>query len=122
MTSSMVRGLFLSTKAFFAFFFLLTIICTQSMALGEVASPSIDPRLRGFIEDFDGDAFEPPSAIFIDKEHGEIYLADSTSGDIFVFGLDGSPIFRLGFKQGIGNPTDILVRDDNIYRAQESRP
>lgn len=117
------RHLFrLRAVAAVAFVFLAATIYGELMSFAEVASPDIRPRLKGSIEAFNEDKFESPSAIFIDKEHGEIYLADSIRGEVFVFGLDGSPIFRFGKKQGIDNPTDILVRDDNIYLVQESRP
>ena len=103
-----------SAVAVVVFFFFVVSAYGEPSAFAEVNAPDIRPRIKGYIETFDEDVFGSPSAIFVDKEHGEIYVTDSVRGEVFIYVLDGRPILRFGDKQCIGKPIHILVKDDKI--------
>jgi sugar lactone lactonase YvrE len=79
-------------------------------------------RRKLVIRGFYGDRFEEPVGIYVDREHGEVYVADSGRAEVFLFHLDGTPIHRFGKLNGITNPTDIVVKNDLIYVSQDGNP
>ena len=85
----------------------------------------VEPAKTGFffvfsIETFSEEfKFESLSAIFINKE--ELYVADKGGRRIYVFDLDGTPIFQFGKEKGLGKPIDLFVFEDRLYVAQESK-
>jgi DNA-binding beta-propeller fold protein YncE len=88
---------------------------------GEV-SPSLSPRFKFAIERFYDDRFDIPVGIFVDREHGEVFVADSGRGEVLLFDSEGTPIHRFGKLNGIRNPIDIVIRNDRIYVSQEGNP
>ncbi len=85
-------------------------------------APSVSPRFKSAIKGFYRDRFVSPTGIFIDREHDEIYVADSGRGEVFIFDTSGTPLFRLGRSSGITLPLDVAVSGDRIYVSQEGRP
>jgi DNA-binding beta-propeller fold protein YncE len=93
------------------------------------ALPSFSPcaglhslRFEFAIEGFYKDRFDSPVGIFVDREHGEVFVADSARGEVLLFDSEGTPIHRFGKLNGIRNPIDIVARNDRIYVSQEGNP
>lgn len=63
--------------------------------------------------------FEGLSSFFINDE--EIYVADNGGSHIYIFNLDGSPVFQFGKEKGITLPIDIFVYNDYIYVSEEGK-
>jgi DNA-binding beta-propeller fold protein YncE len=80
------------------------------------------PRYRFSIERFFDDRFDAPAGIFVDRENGELYVADSGREEVLLFDSRGTPIHRFGKSSGIKNPIDVVVRNDRIYVSQQNNP
>jgi DNA-binding beta-propeller fold protein YncE len=99
----------------------LSVIIVFSLTLVRSADvPS--PRFKFAIVEFFDDPFDTPVGIFVDREHGEVFIADSGRGEVFLFDTEGTPIHRFGKHSNIINPLDIVVRNDRIYVSQEGNP
>ncbi len=72
--------------------------------------------VEGFSEDY---KFESLSSFFISGE--DLYVADHGGRRIYVFDLEGTPIFQFGQEKGLGKPIDLFVFDDKIYVSQEGK-
>lgn len=59
------------------------------------------------------------SSFFINDE--EIYVADNGGSNIYIFDLDGLPIFQFGKEKGITLPIDIFVYNNYIYISEEGK-
>lgn len=82
-------------------------------------SPLIRPLFT--IERFHEESFDTPIGIFVDKERQEIYVADSSNNELFIFDTKGMPIIKFGKAQGISNPFDMVVKNNRIYLSQEGK-
>lgn len=78
-------------------------------------------RLLSTIERYYGETFDTPLDIFVSLDDEEIYLVDGGRSEVFIFDLEGTPIFRFGRRQGVSNPTAVAVRDGLIYLSQEGK-
>lgn len=88
------------------------------------ALPADFPGLR-FVYEIKGfftDRFDTPTGIFIDREHGEVYVTDGGRGEVLIFDTEGTPIHRFGKVNGITNPIDVVAREERIYVSQEGNP
>lgn len=74
------------------------------------------------IEKFYQDSLNTPMGIFVDKERGEVYVADSGRNEVLIFDLKGNPLFKFGKTQGVSNPFDLVIKNGNIYLSQEGKP
>lgn len=73
------------------------------------------------IEKFYQDSLNTPMGIFVDKERGEVYVADSGRNEVLIFDLKGNPLFKFGKTQGVSNPFDMVIKNGNIYLSQEGK-
>jgi DNA-binding beta-propeller fold protein YncE len=101
--------------------FLIPVLILFSLSLVHCADVSL-PRFKFAIDGFFEDRFDTPVGIFVDREHGEVFVADSGRGEVFLFDSEGTPIHRFGKLNNIINPIDIVVRNDRIYVSQEGNP
>lgn len=63
--------------------------------------------------------FQNLSALFVDGE--ELYVSDYGGSRIYVFELDGTPIFQFGKEKGLGKPIDFFVFNDKIFVILEGK-
>lgn len=63
--------------------------------------------------------FEGLSSIFISDD--EIFVADNGGNNIYIFDLDGTPIFQFGKEKGVLLPIDIFVANNYIYISEEGK-
>ena len=61
--------------------------------------------------------FEGLSAVFVYNE--ELYVADNAGSRIYIFDLDGIPLFQFGKEKGLARPVDLVVLNNRIYVSQE---
>lgn len=60
--------------------------------------------------------FKEPQAVFFDKYHKEIYIADTGNNRIVTFDQNGFFLFKFGGKGRLALPTDVVVdREGRIY-------
>lgn len=85
------------------------------------SSPNIYPRFKFEIRDFEGLRFKNPSSVYVDMDHGEVYIVDGTRGAIYVFDPYGTPLQRLGREYDLSNAYDLVVRGDTIYLSQAGK-
>lgn len=111
--------------------FILTITAATFLAIcaafgeGPLAvrtGPALSPRFKSSIEGFYKEPFDNLSGVFVDREHGEVYVADTGRGEVFIFAIDGTPVFRLGRSSGISSPLDVVTKKDRIYVSEEGKP
>ncbi len=90
---------------------------------GDVSGSDGKPLVRYLftIESFYEDTFNTPTGIFVDRESGEVYVADNGRSEVMIFATDGAPVFRFGRLQGVMNPFDLVVKDGLIYLSQEGK-
>ena len=101
-------------------FFFLVIIGLSAVPVYTTDAPAV--RFLFSINKYYQDKFNIPMGIFVDKERGEIYVADNGRNEVLVFDIKGTPIFKFGKTQGVSSPIDLVVKDDNIYLTQEGKP
>ena len=101
-------------------FFFLVIIKLSAVPVYATDAPAV--RFLFSINKYYQDKFNIPMGIFVDKERGEIYVADNGRNEVLVFDIKGTPIFKFGKTQGVSSPIDLVVKDDNIYLTQEGKP
>lgn len=63
--------------------------------------------------------FEGLSSIFIYDD--ELYVVDNGGSHIYIFGLDGTPIFQFGKEKGVFSPIDVFVSNNYIYVSGEGK-
>lgn len=63
--------------------------------------------------------FEGLSSIFIDDD--ELYVVDNGGSHIYIFELDGTPVFHFGKENGVSSPIDIFVSNNYIYVSGEGK-
>lgn len=63
--------------------------------------------------------FEGLSSIFI--ENDELYVVDNGGSNIYIFELDGTPVFQFGKEKGIVLPIDVIVYNNYIYVSGEGK-
>ena len=63
--------------------------------------------------------FEGLSSIFIEDD--ELYVVDNGGNNIYIFELDGTPVFRFGKEKGVSSPIDIFVSNNYIYMSGEGK-
>ena len=98
------------------------VVLTQPPAFAAPkSSPSIYPRFKFEIRDFEGIRFRDPTAVYVDREHGEVYVVDGTLGEVYVFDPVGTPLQRLGNEYDFSNAYDLVVRGDTIYLSQAGK-
>ncbi len=90
--------------------------------IGLSEASQLVPRFKFAIRGFYNDHFQNPSAIFIDRKEKELYVADNGRGEVMIFTLDGTPVFRFGRRKGLSAPKDLVVRDGSIYVVEEGKP
>lgn len=83
---------------------------------------SVVPTFVYTIDKFYNDHFDTPIGIFVDKQRQEVYVADSGRGEVFIFDLEGHPVFKFGRTQGVSTPVDMVVKGGRIYLVQEGKP
>lgn len=90
-------------------------ITAQYYDSGPATPPQHLFSFHGFGE---AEKLRQPRAVFIDKEHGELYVLVS-NGKIHVYTEDGVFLYRFGANEGILNPQDIAVtRSGKTYISQ----
>ena len=104
-------------KVLIRLFFAIAIILVPG---SRGASAKTEFILFNTIESFSEEyKFESLSSFFISGE--ELYIADNAGKRIYIFGIDGTPIFQFGKEKGLGRPIDLFVFEDRIYVSQQGK-
>ncbi len=63
--------------------------------------------------------FAAPMGVFYDKDHDEIYVADTGNNQVDVFDVEGQPLFQLTATYELKTPIDVAVSPSGqIYISQ----
>ncbi len=113
-------GIKIRTKSgtFFTLCFLLCVFFAAPAIASDLA-PSTDPRFKFSIDSYYKEPIPNPMGLFVDKEHGEVYIADRDKSEVFVFDSRGAPVFKFGSRETLLGITDLVVRDDRVYVSRE---
>src|SRR3989338_4702183 len=109
MKFSMSRGII---KSIFLFAGLLMVNVSESAPSGFYFFNAIEK----FSDEY---KFDGLSAIFISDE--EFYVVDNGGNHIYIFNLDGAPVFQFGKEKGIELPIDVFVYNNYIYVSAEGK-
>lgn len=98
---------------------LLTLIILAGIAgRAESAAPKFYffSSIEGFSKEY---PFEGLSSFYLYGE--EIFVADKTGSRIYIFDLDGTPLFQFGKEKGVASPIDLFVSNNRIYVSQKDK-
>jgi tripartite motif-containing protein 71 len=102
----------------------LIVLCFTFLAL--CATPSSSTRnpcslvpVLEIDESSEGQKFAAPMGVFYDKQHNEIYIADTGNNKVDVFDANGQPHFQIHTAHGLEAPIDVVVdANSQIYISQ----
>ena len=86
------------------------------------AARELPPKFKFEINSFYKNRFKGPKSVFVDREHGEVYVVDPSRGEVLIFDTLGTPVFSFGGRPGEFAPLDIAVRNERIYLTYENKP
>lgn len=82
----------------------------------------LPPKFKFEIKSFYKNPLKGPKSVFVDREHGEIYVTDPARGETLVFDAEGAPVFSFGGRPAEFAPLDVAVKGGRIYLTFENKP